>query len=146
MLNTVERVIILKGAGIFAATPDPVLAELAALLVEEEAPAGRLIFAKGEPGSSLYIIVEGEVRVHAGSGTLNHLGERDLFGEMALLDPAPRSASVTAEIDTLLLRLDAEPFYELMDDRIEIARGIITVLTGRLRDRMRDLEAARRAQ
>lgn len=146
MLTTVERVIILKGVGIFAATPDPVLAELAALLAEEELPAGRPVFAKGDQGSSLYVIVEGEVRVHDGESTLNHLGERDVFGEMALLDPAPRSASVTAVADTLLLRLDAEPFYELMDDRIEIARGIITVLTGRLRDRMRDLEEARRGQ
>lgn len=145
MLTTVERVIILKGVGIFAATPDPVLAELAALLEEEEAAAGQPIFTKGDPGSSLYIIVAGEVRVHDGVSTLNHLGERDVFGEMALLDPAPRSASVTAVADTLLLRLDAEPFYELMDERIEIARGIITVLTGRLRDRMRDLEEARRA-
>ncbi len=146
MLTTVERVIILKGVSIFAATPDPVLAELAALLAEEEIPAGGAIFAEGEPGSSLYIIVEGEVRVHDQTVTFNHLGERDVFGEMALLDPAPRSASVTAVSDTLLLRLDAEPFYELMDDRIEIARGIIAVLTARLRDRMRDLQEARRAQ
>jgi len=143
MLSTIEKVIILSTVDLFTVTPEDVLAEVADLLVEMHVPLGTPIFAKDDPGDSMYIIVSGEVRVHDGNHTLNHLGERMIFGEMALLDAAPRVASVTAIDDTLLLRLDQEPFFELMDERIEIARGIIRVLTGHLRNRVRDLTAAR---
>jgi CRP-like cAMP-binding protein len=141
--STIEKVIILNTVDIFSATADEVLAEVADLLVEVTAPAGSLIFARDDLGDSMYIIVSGNVRVHDGENTLNYLGERTVFGEMALLDSGPRVASVTAVEDTLLLRLDQEAFYELMEGRIEIARGVIRVLSGHLRGRLRDLEQAR---
>jgi AAA family ATP:ADP antiporter len=139
MLSTIEKVIILKTVGIFAETPDDILAEIATLLEEVELRAGETIFEKGDLGDCMYIIAEGEVRVHDGERTLNHLAQGDVFGEMALLDPEPRVASVTAIEDTRLLRLDQEPFYELMNDRIEVVRGIIHVLSRHLRARVRDL-------
>jgi CRP-like cAMP-binding protein len=143
LLSRIEKVLILKAVGIFAETPDEVLADVAELLHEHEAPAGTRIFARGDAGTSMYIIVDGEVRVHDGDHVLNHLYTRDVFGEMALLDPEPRVASVTAVADTRLLRLDQEPFYELMDERNEVARGVIRVLTQHLRARVRDLGEAR---
>lgn len=143
MLSRIEKVLILKTVAIFAETPDEVLADVAGLLHEAEAPAGSTIFRKGDSGTSMFIIIEGEVRVHDGDHTLNHLHTRDVFGEMALLDPEPRVASVTAIADTQLLRLDQEPFYELMDERNEVARGVIRVLTRHLRARVRDLGEAR---
>ena len=87
----------------------------------------------------MYIIVAGRVRVHDGEWTLNYLGESAVFGEMALVDSEPRLASVTAVEDTRLLRLDREPFYRLMDERGEVAQGIIRVLSQHLRARVRDL-------
>jgi len=143
MLSTIEKVIILKTVSIFAGTPDEILAEVASLLEEVELREGETIFEKGDAGDSMYIIVDGQVRVHDGGRTLNHLGEGDVFGEMAVLDTEPRVASVTAVEDTRLFRLDQEPFYELMDDRIEVARGIIRVLSGHLRARVRDLNDLR---
>src|SRR4029079_10084636 len=71
--------------------------------------------------------------VHDGNYTINKLGEREVFGEMALLDPAPRIATVTTLEDTHLFRLRQEAFYELLDNRGEVARGIIRVLTSYLR-------------
>jgi ATP/ADP translocase/HEAT repeat protein len=143
MLSRIEKVLILKTVGIFLETPDDVLAEVAALLEETEAPAGTTIIQKGDTGTSMYIIVDGEVRVYDGSHTLNHLHARDVFGEMALLDPEPRVASVTALADTRLLRLDQEPFYELMEEHNQVARGVIRMLTRHLRARVRDLAEAR---
>ena len=113
------------------------------MLEEVELTAGETVFEKGDQGDCMYIIVSGEIRVHDGDHTLNHLGQGNVFGEMAVLDPEPRVASVTAFEDTLLLRLDQEPFYELMEDRVEVARGIIHVLSGHLRDRVRDLNKLR---
>jgi CRP-like cAMP-binding protein len=143
MLSTIEKVIILKTVGIFAETPDEILAEVATLLEEVELGIGETIFEKGDLGDCLYIIADGEVRVHDGERTLNHLGQGDVFGEMALLDPEPRLSSVTAVEDTRLLRLDQEPFYELMEDRVEVMRGIIHVLSRHLRARVQDLNELR---
>ena len=93
-------------------------------------------------------ILQGEVLAlvgpsGAGKSTLlrllNFLEERDVFGEMALLDPEPRLASVTAVEPTRLFRLDQSPFYQLIAERPEVASGIIRVLTRRLRNRVRDI-------
>lgn len=138
MLSTVEKVLILKTVSMFSQTPDNVLSEVADLLDEVDVSENETIFHKGDTGDSLYIILDGKVRVHDGDRLLDDLGERDIFGEMALLDPEPRLASVTAVEATHLFRLDQAPFYELMSERPEVARGIIRVLTARLRDRVRD--------
>lgn len=143
MLSLIEKVIILKSVSIFAETPPSVLAEVARLLEEVELAGGQCLFTKGEPGRSLYLIVQGRVRVHDGDHTVNTLGPRTIVGEMAVLDLEPRLASVTALEDTLLLRLDQEALYELMSDRVEVARGIIRVLSSRLRNTVQELTQAR---
>ena len=145
MLTTIEKVIFLKDVDLFAETPDELLAEIAGLLTEVERPAGASVFGKGDAGDSLYIIVSGEVRIHDGDYMLNTLGESEVFGEMALLDPEPRMAAATAETDTLLLRLEQSPFYELMDTRSEVARGVIRVLSRRLRQRVQEVATLRAA-
>ena len=132
MLSILQKVIILKTVNIFSQTPDDVLADVASLLAEVEVSAGDVIIQKGDLGDSMYIIVSGGMRVHDDDHTLTHLQPRDVFGEMALLASEARSASVTALSDGLLLRLDQEPLYELMEGRSEIARGIITLLSHRL--------------
>ncbi len=133
MLTTIEKVLILKTVNIFTEVPDEILAEVASLLDEVELSPGETVFEKGDVANCLYIIVGGTVRVHDGGDTIRYLGARDLFGELALLDAEPRSASITATDDTRLFRLDQDAFYELMADRIEVARGIIRVLCQQVR-------------
>lgn len=130
---TIEKVITLKAVPMFARTSEEVLADIAAILEEVEVAAGETIFEKGEVGDSMYIIVEGRVRVFDGAHTITELGERDIFGELALLDPEPRVASIAALEDTRLFRLDRAAFSELMAGSIEIVRGVLSVLCERLR-------------
>lgn len=139
MLSTIEKVLILKQVDVFQQTPDDVLTDVAALLEEIDVAAGETIFRKGDLGDSLYIVITGKLRVDDGDHLLNYLDKSDVFGEMALLDTEPRLASVTAVEPTHLLRLDQVPFYELIIDRPEVAIGLIRVLTGHLRARVRDL-------
>lgn len=141
MLTTLEKLLVLKSVAIFAGAPDEALLELAALLREEELPAGKAVFAKGDPGTSMYIVARGRLRVHDGERTLNELGERAVFGEMALLDPEPRSATVTALEDSLLLQIEHRPFYELLTGHGEVALAIIQILAGYLRERLDDIRA-----
>lgn len=133
MLSTVEKVIILKSVSIFRETPDEILAEVASRLEEVDVAAGGTVFEKGDMGSALYIVVDGTVRVSNEGRVLRDLGPREIFGEMAALDPEPRSASVAALDPTHLFRLEQEALYELMADRIEVVRGVIRVLCERLR-------------
>jgi HEAT repeat protein len=133
MLLTIEKVLILKTVSIFAETPEEILADVAAILEEVNVQAGVTILHKDEVGRCMYVIVDGRVRIHNGDQTIAYLGARDIFGELAVLDAEPRSASVTAEVDTSLFRLDQEAFYELMADRFEVARGIIRMLCRRVR-------------
>ncbi|MBK9209964.1 MAG: cyclic nucleotide-binding domain-containing protein [Anaerolineales bacterium] len=139
MHSTVEKVLILRSVNLFKSTPDDALAELSELLTEMEMPAGKNIVEKGEQGNSMFIIVSGKVAVMDGERVLNTLGERAVFGELALLDTEPRTATIRALEDTLVFRLDQEPFYELMSDRVEVAMGTIQMLTGNLRARVREV-------
>ena len=133
MMSTVEKVLILKTVSIFADTPDDTLAEVAQILEDVNVDVGAPIFKKGDVGNSMYIIVAGKVRVHDGERTFRELGDREIFGEMAALDPAPRSADVTAMDPTRLFRLDQTALYEMMSDQIDVARGVIRVLCRRIR-------------
>lgn len=132
-LLLIEKVLLLKSLSIFNETPETVLAEVAEILEEEEFTAGKDIFQSGELAQCMYIIFKGEVRIHAQNQTLAILKENDFFGELSLLDTDTRSASATAVNDALLLKIDQEPFYELMESRIEVAKGIIKTLCRRLR-------------
>ncbi len=135
MRLTIERVLLLKSVDVFSETPEEDLLELAAVLEEIETRDGERIIEKGEIGSSMYIVVDGMVRVHDGEQELRVLGSREIFGELAALDPEKRSASVTAIEDTVLFRLDERTLYEMMAENQSLTRGIIRILCRRLRTR-----------
>jgi len=133
MLSLIEKVIFLKAVSLFSETPEEVLVELAAILEELDLPPEKTIIEQGEPGSSLYVIIDGQVKVHDGIRTLTILGARDVFGELSILDPGPRAASVTTLERSRLLRLDREPFHELIDDHSVVSRRIMQILVRQLR-------------
>jgi len=132
-LLLVEKVLILKSLSIFNDTPEHILADLAPLMEEEEYEQNSLIFKEGEIGDCMYIIHQGEVNIHKGGTTLAILKEKEVFGELSLLDAEVRSASATTNTDCMLFRIEQEPFYELIDNRPEVARGFIKILCKRLR-------------
>jgi CRP-like cAMP-binding protein len=132
-LLLVEKVLILKSLSIFKDTPEHILADLAPLMQEEEYEQNTLIFQEGEIGDCMYIIYQGEVKIHKENATLAILKEKEVFGELALLDPEVRSASATTNTDCVLFRIEQEPFYELLENRTEVARGFIKILCQRLR-------------
>jgi CRP-like cAMP-binding protein len=132
MLLTLEKVLILKSVSIFRNIPEETLAEVALTLKYVKAPAGRRIVTKGELGRSMYVIISGRVRVHDGDKEIAQLGPREIFGELAALNPEPRSSSVSAIEDTHLFRLDYETLHELIAEHVDLATGIIQVLCQRL--------------
>lgn len=132
-LLLIEKVLLLKSLSLFQETPETVLAEVAEILEEVDVQAEENLFEDGEEANCMYIIFKGQVRIHKGTHVLATLKENDFFGELSLLDSDTRSASATAVTEGLLLKLDQEPFYEIMESRIEVAKGVIKTLCKRLR-------------
>jgi CRP/FNR family transcriptional regulator, cyclic AMP receptor protein len=75
--------------------------------------------------------------VLSGGRTITEVGEHDVFGELAVLDPEPRSASIEALVDTHLFKLSHAQVDDLMASNMEIVRGFVRMLCGRLRESTR---------
>ena len=132
MLTLVEKVMLLRTVDFFAEAEEEVLAAAAATLTELEFKAGDTILAKGERSSAMYLVVEGQVAIQNGDRNSTTLREREIFGDLALLNSAPQPMAVTALTDARLLRLDQAPLFELLEDHPSVAWGIIQRLAQRL--------------
>jgi hypothetical protein len=133
MLTTAEKVLFLKGAELFAAIPAEDVAAIATAAEEVAFEEGEVIFTSGDPGDALYLVVEGKVRIAAGERTLAELGAREVFGEMAILDPGPRSATAVATAPVVAVKLSQDDFSDVLAERPEVAAGVLRVLVRRLR-------------
>ena len=131
----VASVLWLRSIDIFRRVPYQLLSELSGRLRPFPVSAGVRIVTEGEEGEDLYIVRAGEVAVQHGDDVLARIGPGSVFGELAVLDPAPRSADVVATTGTDLLILDRTTVLDLMGRRAEVAADIITMLVRRLRDR-----------
>jgi len=139
MLLTIEKVAILESVDIFANTPAYILASVAAIVEPIYLASGETFIEEGQIEDSMYIVVDGEVRVHSQGTDIIHLGPGKSVGELAVLDPEPRAASVSSIGETFLFRIDKEPFDEVMADRPEVAQAIITSLCRRIREQGRTI-------
>lgn len=136
MLLTIERVVLLKRVSLFERTPDRVLAGLARTLVEEEFAAGTDLIVEGAVEDWLFVLIDGSVRVSRSDRVVD-LEAGQVVGELAVLEPEPRTATVTALTDVHAFRLRKVDFDEALRTRPEIAAGVIAELVRRLREARR---------
>ena len=111
---------------------------LVACTVGKSIARATTIFAKGDPGSSLFAICNGTVRITVPSvdghdAVFNLIGKGDIFGEIALLDGRPRTADAIAISDCELFVIERRDFLPLVREEPEIALKLIEILCGRLR-------------
>jgi CRP/FNR family transcriptional regulator, cyclic AMP receptor protein len=114
------------------------LRNLADAGIQRDYPAGTVMVEQGETGVGLYVLIKGRAQVeqHLPDGAdrqLALLGRGDMFGEMALLDSSPRSASVVAKEDTSALVLPIFDFRALLHNEADIAIKLLAVLARRVR-------------
>jgi CRP/FNR family transcriptional regulator/CRP/FNR family cyclic AMP-dependent transcriptional regulator len=112
---------------------------LAAALGRRRYRRGDIIFQKDEPGQSMFILERGSVRIYVPSAQGNDLilavlGTGDFFGDLALLDGRPRSASAASIGDTILLSLERADFIALITSRPAAAMAVLEAVSLRLRD------------
>ncbi len=133
MATVLEKMLFLKGVSLFENLTGEELHRVAEIAREYRVLPGRTIFRKGDPGDAMYLVLDGQVRIVLDGSQVAVLGRGECFGEMALLDKEPRSADAVAVGEVELLRIEGADFDELLEQKAEIARGILKVLTDRLR-------------
>ncbi len=131
-------IIRLKKVSLFQELPESMLEVLAREITHQRLSKGQVLFRRGDLGEAIYVIDEGGVKIvredeQGGELELNRCGPGELIGEMALFDKEPRSASVIATTDTDLLELKQDAFFELLNQRPDLAVSLIRGLSSRLR-------------
>lgn len=118
---------------LFSACNGRELSRIAQLAEEVEVPAGRVLMRQGDPGREAFVISDGRAKatIRGKKGAL--LGPGDCFGEMALLDDAPRTATVTAETDMQLVVLGSREFSTLIEEVPAIGRRVLAAVAERVR-------------
>lgn len=94
---------------------------------------GEYIFCEGEEGHEFFIILNGHVDIQIKNKLIITLGPNDIFGEMAIIDDAPRSATAIAKTTATLLPVSKKDFFALVQRKPEFALDVIRTLTHRLR-------------
>jgi signal-transduction protein with cAMP-binding, CBS, and nucleotidyltransferase domain len=141
----------LRSVPLFASLDDEDAAGLRSLLELEVRPAGSVLFRKGEDGDAMYLIEGGRVRIHIRDRdgeevTLAELAGGDFFGEMAILDGKPRSASATVTEDARLAVLSREHFHDYVRRNPDLALEMLERHHGAPAPHGRDAAPARHAQ
>lgn len=131
---------LLKRVPLFQGFSDSDLGELEQLLLPRKVAPGTLLFSKGEHGGSMFIVVSGKVRVllpatqpGVAPVVLQELGDGEFFGEMALIDNEPRSASVDVPHGAELVELTRDSFIAQLDHSPRIGISMLAVMSRRLR-------------
>jgi CRP/FNR family transcriptional regulator, cyclic AMP receptor protein len=136
---------ILRDHPIFRGLGPDLLDRLSSYAIRQTLKRGASIFARGDPGTSLFAVCSGTVKISSpspgGRGALfNLVTEGAIFGEIALLDGLPRTADAMAMTDCELMVIERREFIPLVREQPELALKLIEVLCGRLRRTTEQLE------
>lgn len=144
MLSTTDKMLFLRRVSIFSGMTLEQLRVLSTHLEAQHFLRDEVIFQEGDFSQDLYIVASGKVRIvidygTASERTINMLGEGAFFGEMAIFEGAPRSATALAEEEAELLVLPPDKFKQTIYQKPDMAFEIFRVLSGRLRRREEEM-------
>lgn len=129
---------VILSAPLFATMDESERHSLLASMVKVELNRGEVLFDEGENGDRLYIIEEGKIKLGSSSGDgrenlLAILGPGEMFGELSLFDPGPRSLGASAVSDSVLYELEHSALVRVIEERPAVAKHLLTALARRLR-------------
>src|SRR4051812_2593681 len=136
--RAVDKRALLKNHPLFGELAPESIERLCSYATSQKVARGQAIFAKGDPGNSLFAVCSGTVKISVPSpdgrdAVFNLVNEDGIFGEIALLDGQPRTADATATTDCELMVIDRRDFVPLLRSQPDIALKIIEVLCARIR-------------
>ncbi|HEY3249071.1 MAG TPA: cyclic nucleotide-binding domain-containing protein [bacterium] len=133
-IGKAEKVRLLRSVSLFAGLGARALGPIADRAEVIEFPAGRYIVRQGQIGTGFYLVISGRAKVLRGSDTLNTLGPGDFFGELSVLDQAPRMAHVLTEVPTTCLALASWEFTKILEKNPKVTLQILREVARRLRE------------
>jgi len=133
LADHVSRVRLLRNVSLFQGLTNRDLSVIALRLQQVHVGQGNKIIQEGDPGDSMMILESGRAGVYRNGQLLQQLKRGDCFGEMAILTEGPRTATIIAEEDVLVWKLDSAVFYDMMFDQNSIALEMMKLLSRRLR-------------
>jgi CRP/FNR family cyclic AMP-dependent transcriptional regulator len=138
-MATMVSTAVLKAVPLFASFPEDQLRMLTAVVTRRSLPRSTTVMASGDPTDSLYIVLSGRLKVMMSDAEgkeviLSILGAGEFFGEMGLIDDAPRSASVVSIEPCELLAIAKRDFKKCLAENFDMAQAVMRGLVRRLRD------------
>ena len=133
MYTTIEKVIFLQDIDVFRDVRVEDLAYIAAITEEETFQPGTNLYEVNDSADSLYLVLDGKVRLHRNSQEISVSGPHEAFGTWSLFDNQPRVATATALEETLVLKILREDFYDLLSDHVRIAEALLRSMARSLR-------------
>jgi CRP-like cAMP-binding protein len=125
-------VVYLSRVPMFSTCSSTQLEQLASNSTERSVDAGATIIAEGETGDEFYVLADGAAEVSRGGKAVAKLGPGDYFGELALLDPAPRDATITASSPSNVLVLSRDVFTKALDELPALRSAVLTGMARRI--------------
>jgi len=127
------RIDLLRKVHLFSDCTDKQLAFIATRVEDVDVPTGKVLCQEGTSGGEFFVVVSGSADVRRSGRVIDHMGVGDFFGEIALIDQGPRSATVVASSPMRLLVLGTSQFQDVMYADPEMARPLLYAVTKRLR-------------
>jgi CRP-like cAMP-binding protein len=131
-MTVVERAVALRKVEAFRAVPIDQLAHVATVAREESLPAGSVLFREGDPPDSLFVMLDGKIRLLRGGRPFGEAVAGEPLGTWSLFIDHPRRATAEVVENTRVLVLDREEFYEVLAEQVEVTRSMVQDLVSRL--------------
>ena len=137
-MTTLAGKMVLQRSPLFRDLAPPSIERIATLATQRHFRGGEIVFSQGDPGDALYAVVAGRIRISAGTPdgreiSLNIMEPGDTFGEIALLDGGPRTATATATDPTELVSIRRDHFFALLEREPRVALELLKLCGDRLR-------------
>lgn len=123
-LTRIERVLLLQGISLFKFCSAEEIVRIASIAAQATFAAGEQVYRNTDPAAALYCVVEGEVVLEHGDGSEDLVKAGDTFGVLEILSGRLRQAAARAVTDTRALRIEADDFFDLLSNNVEIVRAL----------------------
>lgn len=133
MDDLIEKILVLKKVSVFSSLSAELLQSIAEIVQQEDIAEEQVIFNEDDIADGMYIVVKGGIDILKNNRRINFCGSGTFFGELALLDDAPRFATAIAKEDTQLFFIEKSDFNRLTDEVPEILRAVTQTIIGYIR-------------
>lgn len=133
MNTTIERVIFLQGIELFADIPSEQLAQIAGITDYFTLSKDEILFSKGDKSEHLFLLIEGTVNITRNGKENKEFDGPEALGVWGFFDDGDRLLTITCTTDCQFLRIDQLDFFDLLEDRVHLSRGLLKYFVKRVR-------------